>query len=475
MDSSNSKPHVALVSSPGIGHLIPVLELRKRLVANHGFHVTVFSVTTTTAPPPPPPPKPKTATTTTTLDLVDIFELHVDISGLVNPNAPFVERVGVTMRESLPILRQAISGMDPRPTTLVVDIFGTDAMKIADEFDMSKYVFITTSAWVFAFCVFVPTLDEEVEGEYVDLQEPVKIPGCNPVRVEDLVDPMLDRRSQQYFEFLRTCKGYLSFDGVLVNTWEDLERPTLKAFRENGILKQVLKAPIYPIGPLVKRVGSSGSRSELLDWLDLQPCQSVLYVSFGSAGTVSAKQITELAWGLELSQQRFIWVLRPPMEKGGPHDLNDCDDVANYLPDGFLSRTHKLGLVVPTWAPQEEILGHRSVGGFLSHGGWNSSLESILSGVPMIMWPLYAEQKMNAAMVVEELEVGVRVVQLSEVVEREEIAKFVRMVIEGREGKAMRTRVKELQCSGERALIENGSSYESMCELARDFEMKLKY
>ena len=128
----------------------------------------------------------------------------------------------------------------------------------------------------------------------------------------------------------------------------------------------------------------------------MQPSESVIYVSFGSGGTLSKSQIAELAWGLELSQQRFIWVVRPPIDNDvhGSYFSNTHDEIEtpnyNYLPEGFVTQTHKMGMLVPTWAPQEMILAHKSVGGFLTHCGWNSVLESILNGVPMIAWPLFA-------------------------------------------------------------------------------------
>uniref|UniRef100_A0A2N9G0B0 UDP-glycosyltransferases domain-containing protein n=1 Tax=Fagus sylvatica TaxID=28930 RepID=A0A2N9G0B0_FAGSY len=185
---------------------------------------------------------------------------------------------------------------------------------------------------------------------------------------------------------------------------------------------------------------SSSSRSGLLDWLDQQPVESVLYIAFGSVGlgVLSAQQITEMAWGLELSQQRFIWVLRSP---------NKIDE----LPDGFLARTHNLGLVVTQWAPQSEILGHPSTGGFLSHCGWNSSLESILNGVA----------------------VRPKIAPTKGIVAREEIEMMVRKVIiaDNLEGKAIRTKVKELQNSGKKAWTEGGSSFNALSQLAKQCEM----
>ncbi|CAL5324767.1 hypothetical protein CsSME_00003885 [Camellia sinensis var. sinensis] len=267
-----------------------------------------------------------------------------------------------------------------------------------------------------------------------------------------------------------------------MGSWEDLESTSLKALRDHKIMRSIVKVPVYPIGPLTKPVEPAGPKSELLDWLDKQPSESVIYVSFGSGGTLSAEQIIELAWGLELSQQRFVWVLRPPTEEhggasyftsgSGPDGIPDC------LPDGFLTRTHNVGVVVPLWAPQLKILSHPSVGGFLSHCGWNSTLESLTNGVPMIAWPLYAEQRMNATMLEEELGVAVKpkVLPTKKVVRRKEIEEMVTSVMESNKHgrKEMKERAKELKNSGKNALSNGGSSYKSMCEVIKGCELRLE-
>uniref|UniRef100_A0A2N9EQD4 Glycosyltransferase n=1 Tax=Fagus sylvatica TaxID=28930 RepID=A0A2N9EQD4_FAGSY len=457
MDNS-SKPHVVLVSSPGVGHLVRDLELGNRLAADHNLHVTFFVVVESHSSVG----ESELVQTARTWKLLDIIELPpVDISGQLQPNnTPIFTRLTAVMREIIPTLRSAISALKLSPTALIVDTFGTPALDVADEFHMLKYVFVS-SAWAHSLILYAHVLDKEVKVDYVAQKEPLRLPGCMPVRPEDLLDLMKDRTKQEYNVFLQTGLKMRETAGFLVNTWEDLEATTLKALREEECYGFV---PVYPIGPLFRPVRSSSSRSGLLDWLDKQPVESVLYIAFGGSGpgVLSAQQIAEMAWGLELSQQRFIWVLRPPSKK-------------DELPDGFLARTHNLGLVVTQWAPQSEILGHPSIGGFLSHCGWNSSLESILNGVPMIAWPLYAEQKMNAAMLTEELGVAVRpkIAPTKGIVAREEIEMMVRKVIiaDNLEGKAIRTKVKELQNSGKKAWTEGGSSFNALSQLAKQCEM----
>ena len=145
--------------------------------------------------------------------------------------------------------------------------------------------------------------------------------------------------------------------------------------------------------PLIRQfVGSStdangtlprSPRAACLEWLDRQPGRSVIFVSFGSAGSLPKEQMHELALGLELSGQRFLWVVRIPSDEGTLSDnyynAESKKDPFAYLPEGFVDRitASGVGLVVPSWAPQTKVLAHAATGGFLTHCGWNSVRESI--------------------------------------------------------------------------------------------------
>lgn len=466
----SSKPHVALLSSPGMGHLIPVLELAKCLVTHHNFSATIFVVASHTSAA-----ECQVLRSSVSLRLCDIVELTwVDISGQLRHNSGIVTVCSLMVRETKPLLRSAISAMKQPPTVLVVDLFGTSALEIADELGIPKYVYIPSNAWLLALTIYAPTLDKVVKGEYVDQMEPFRIPGCKSLKPEDVVDPMLDRNSQEYSEYLLVGIGFPKGDGILVNTWEDLQSTTLAALRDEKHLGGFANnLPIYPIGPLRRAVGSTGSRDpQLFGWLDKQPRGSVIFISFGSGGTLSYEQMTEVAWGLELSRQRFIWIVRAPTVTNR-HAVfftsgNADDEPSAYLPEGFISRTHEVGQIIPLWAPQVDILSHPSVGGFLTHCGWNSILESITNGVPMIAWPLYAEQRMNATLLTEELGVAVRPEALpsKKVVEREEIAKMVRKIMVDEQGFGIRAKVNELKQTAEKALSEGGSSRHALSKFA---------
>ncbi|OIT07830.1 anthocyanidin 3-o-glucosyltransferase 5 [Nicotiana attenuata] len=375
------------------------------------------------------------------------------------------------VREPLPEMRIAISTI--KPDALIVDLLSTEVMTLVSrEFNMPKYVFIPTNAWFTALTIYCgKVLDKEIEGQYVDHGNMLMIPGCKPVRPEDVVDAMLNRNDEQYKEHVRLGIEYTLSNGSLINTWEEAECDTLKGLTENERLKSVVKVPIYPIGPLRRNDEGKNMENWILKWLDKQPLESVLYVSFGSDGTLSFKQMIELAWGLELSQQRFVWVVRPPCDA----QHLPCDGTLDYLSQDFLTRTRDKGLVVQTWVEQVEILSHSAIGGILSHCVWNSTLESLTNGIPMIAWPLYAEQRLNATMLTEELGVAVRleVLPTKKVVGREEIEKTVRTIMQYPERKGIRNKAKQLLISAENALRKGRSSYNSICKVLKDIENKL--
>ncbi|KAJ7290877.1 hypothetical protein O6H91_06G139500 [Diphasiastrum complanatum] len=173
--------------------------------------------------------------------------------------------------------------------------------------------------------------------------------------------------------------------GIIVNYVYEIEGQALDAARTGAINPN--NVPIYPLGPILPskffrggfadQKAFSETDSEYLQWLDAQATSSVLYISFGSVAILSARQIQELAKALDACQQAFLWILRLPRSA----------TEATELPESFLSRTHSRGLIISTWAPQLLILSHPSTGGFLTHCGWNSILESICSAVPVLPLP----------------------------------------------------------------------------------------
>ncbi|CAI9106753.1 OLC1v1005972C1 [Oldenlandia corymbosa var. corymbosa] len=408
MDTTRSKKlHIGILASPGMGHLLPVLVLGNRLSTEFNVKVTVLAITEV--------PTVQNLGLEAELADFDVLQIPpVDISHLIDANTKLSTRIRIMVSEALPGLRSAISGMKDLPEILICDLFCTKAFPVANEFNMRKYLYVATNAWYTALQAYTPVLHKQIDGQYVDHTQPLKIPGCKSVRPEEVNDAMLDRNDPRYEGYLQAATDFGLADGILVNTWEDLEPVTLEAFRENESLRKVLcDTAVYPIGPLTRRPRESDGIDDrslmMMEWLDKQPSESVLFVSFGSGGTLSAQQLTELAFGLELSQQRFIWVVRPParMANGSFFTVTQGDEPLDYyyLPQGFLTRTKNTGWI--------------------------------------------------------------------KVVDRKEIEEMVRFIMESEEGMVIRDRVKQLKVNGEGAISKGGSSYNSMNDFLKDAHMRL--
>ncbi|GLU05944.1 hypothetical protein SLE2022_230170 [Rubroshorea leprosula] len=459
---------VTMVPSPGMGHLIPLVELAKRLVYHHNFAVTFFVPSDGSSMKPQ-----KQLLQSLPNSISTIFLPPVSFDDL--PEDVKVEtRIALSLTRSIPNLRDSFKALteSTRVVAMVVDLFGIDAFDVAREFGIEPYILFPGTAMVLSLIFHIPKLDEMFADEYRYLPEPVKLPGCVPVQGIDLADPIQDRKNIAYQAVLSICKGHPLAAGIMVNSFMDLEPDAFKALMD----PTSNLAPICPVGPLVQ-TGSvhqvegfnNNNNNNCLKWLDEQPSGSVLYVCFGSGGTLSQDQVNELAIGLETSRQRFLWVVKSPHDKATNatyFGVESIGDPFDFLPNGFLERTKGVGLVVPSWAPQAQILSHGSTGGFVTHCGWNSTLESIVHGVPLIAWPLYAEQRMNAVLLADDLQVALRVkAKENGVVGREDIAEYAKELIAGEEGKLFRNRMQKLKDAAKNVLSPDGSSTKSLAQM----------
>ncbi|XP_034709406.1 hydroquinone glucosyltransferase-like [Vitis riparia] len=464
-------PHIAILPTPGMGHLIPLIELAKRLVTHHGFTVTFIIPNDNSSL------KAQKAVLQSLPPSIDsIFLPPVSFDDL--PAETKIETmISLTVVRSLSHLRSSLELLvsKTRVAALVVDLFGTDAFDVAAEFGVAPYIFYPSTAMALSLFLFLPKLDEMVACEFRDMNEPVAIPGCVPIHGSQLLDPVQDRRNDAYKWVLHHTKRYRLAEGIMVNSFMELEPGPLKALQtpEPG------KPPVYPVGPLIKRASEMGSgENECLKWLDDQPLGSVLFVAFGSGGTLPSEQLDELALGLEMSEQRFLWVVRSPSRVADSSffSVHSQNDPFSFLPQGFVDRTKGRGLLVSSWAPQAQIISHASTGGFLSHCGWNSTLESVACGVPMIAWPLYAEQKMNAITLTDDLKVALRPkVNENGLIDRNEIARIVKGLMEGEEGKDVRSRMKDLKDASAKVLSHDGSSTKALATVAQKWKAHKNY
>jgi len=457
--------HIAVVPGVGYSHLFPILQFSKLLVQLHPyFHVTCFIPSLESLPT-----DSKTILQTLPSNINCTFLPPVNSKDL--PQGITLEiQLQLTLTHSLPSIHQAMKSLTLRTpfVALLVDSFAIEALNLAKEFNMLSYVYFPASVTTLASYFYMLKYDKETSCEYRDFPEPLKVPGCVPIHGRDLVDQAQDRSSQSYKFLLKRIKRFRSVDGILINSFLEIEKDPIEALTEEGSGNP----DVYAVGPIIQtptKAGDDANGLKCLAWLDKQQPCSVLYVSFGSGGTLSQEQILELALGLELSNHKFLWALRAPSSSAYSAYLSEGNDFdpLQFLPSGFLERTKEKGIVVPSWAPQIQILRHSSVGGFLSHCGWNSTLESVLHGVPLITWPLFAEQRTNAVLLTDSLKVGLRPrVNQNGIVEKVEISELIRCLMEGGEDKKLQKNMKELKEAANSAHKDDGSSTKTLSQLA---------
>ncbi|GER36416.1 UDP-Glycosyltransferase superfamily protein [Striga asiatica] len=286
------------------------------------------------------------------------------------------------------------------------------------------------------------------------LETPIDwIPGVIPLRLKhfsstiqttDPKDPMLDFVITAYAQSSKAA-------AIVINTIDALEQNVLASL--SSICPQIhtvgslhLLLDQLPADNALKSVGLSLWKEDraCLDWLGSQPENSVVYVNFGSITVLDPKQLSEFAWGLAGSGKSFLWIVRPDLVRGE----------AAALPPEFWAEVGNRGFVAG-WAPQEEVLRHPAVGGFLTHCGWNSIVESLCSGVPMLCWPFFADQKLNCRYTCEVWGVGM---EIGDDVRRDEVGFLVRELLGGDRGKMMREKAAEWREKAAAAVAAGGSS-----------------
>ncbi|KAI3446489.1 hypothetical protein Pfo_003154 [Paulownia fortunei] len=246
--------------------------------------------------------------------------------------------------------------------------------------------------------------------------------------------------------------------GDLYNTCRLIEAPYMDVLEREEIIGNRKSWAIGPILPAkLSSANQPDSQHKCLEWLDKQEPKSVIYVTFGTTTSLSDEQIKELALGLEQSKVKFLWVLRDA-DKG---DVFDGQVRRAELPEGFEERAEGFGMVVRDWAPQPQILAHPSTGGFMSHCGWNSCIESITTGVPIAAWPMHSDQPRNTALITDILKMGLVVREWAEgmeLVRASTIENVVKRLMASEEGEEIRNRAEELAAIVRQATQPGGAS-----------------
>lgn len=260
-------------------------------------------------------------------------------------------------------------------------------------------------------------------------------------------------------------------DGIVINTFQELETEYVKEYKKFKGDRVWCIGPVSACNKLNLDKAERGEKASMnekkcLQWLDSCECGSVIYACLGSICGLTSWQLMELGLGLEASNHPFIWVIR-----GG----EKSEELERWiLQDGFEERTKQRGLLIRGWAPQVLILSHPAIGGFLTHCGWNSTLEGVCAGLPLVTCPLFAEQFYNEKLAEKVLGIGVSAgVEVAVtwgledksgiVMKREKVKEAIEKVMDkGEEGEERRNRAKELGEVARKAIENGGSSYLNM-------------
>ncbi|KAL5556512.1 hypothetical protein UlMin_038748 [Ulmus minor] len=341
----------------------------------------------------------------------------------------------------------------------------TTMIDVANDFGVPTYMFFTGGAGYLGLKLHAITHDNDLTEFMNDPEAELIVPSFrNPVPAGVYPGELLEKTTSSIIiKYDRRMFGETK--GIVVNTFMELESHALHSL-SNASGKD--HPPVYSVGPLLNL-----THKDTIEWLDDQPPLSVVFLCFGSAGAMQEEQIKEIACALEHSKLRFLWSLRqPPQRSDGLYFPNDYEDPNQILPQGFLDRTATIGKVI-SWSSQVDVLAHPSIGGFVSHCGWNSVLESIWFGVPIATWPLYSEQQLNAFEIVKELTLAVEIKNdyrgeafnsgmgdRINIIRAKEIETSLRKLMEP--DSEIRDRVKEMSEKSRKTMEDGGSSHSSL-------------
>ncbi|KAL2342091.1 hypothetical protein Fmac_010031 [Flemingia macrophylla] len=463
------KPHAVLTPYPAQGHVNPLLKLAK-LLHLKGFYITFVHTEYNYK-------RLIKSRGPNALDGLPDFRFEAIPDGL-----PLKDNDDGDVTQHVPSLCNAIrknflepfcnllhrlnhsaaTGLIPPVTCLVSDGCMPFTVQAAQQLGLPNIICWPASACSLLSVINFPTFVEKgltplKDESYLTngyMEAKVNwIPGLQNFRLEDMVDFVwtTDLNDVLLQFFIEVANRIGRNSTVVFNTFEGLEDDVMNALSS-------MFPSLYTIGPFSlllnqsphDHLASLGSNlwkedAECLEWLESKEPRSVVYVNFGSITVMSPEQLLEFAWGLANSTKPFLWIIRPDLVIGG----------SVILSSEFVNETRDRSLIA-SWCPQEQVLNHPSIGGFLTHCGWNSTTESICAGVPMLCWPFFGDQPTNRRYICHEWDIGI---EIDTNVKREAVERLVNELMVGEKGRKMRQKAMELKKKAEKETKPGGCSY----------------
>ncbi|XP_059650913.1 putative UDP-rhamnose:rhamnosyltransferase 1 [Cornus florida] len=440
--NGNGKLHVVMFPWLGFGHMIPFLELAKS-IAHKGHKVTFISTPRNIQRLPKLPPN--------LLPLIHFVKFTLPkVHGLPQNAEATLDVRG----DQIQYLKIAIDGLETEftrflhnsvpPDWIIHDFLHYWLPPLAAKLNISCAHFSIINAWFIAFLGPSSTLIQvshpRTEPEHFTVPpEWVPFPTKVAYRLHETpwITGSFEPNELGVSDMYRLGMTFFGCDAFFIRHCDEFEPQWL------NLLREIHQKPVIPVGLMPPSVQDRGEEINeawvsISELLGKQKEGSVVYVALGSEVTLSQQQLTELALGLELSGLPFFWALRKPPGS------DESDSVE--LPGGFEERTKDRGVVWTGWAPQLRVLGHDSVGGFLTHCGWSSIIEGLNFGLPLIMLPFFVDQGLNAR-VFEEKKVGIEILrdERDGSFTRNSVAESVRLVMVDGEGSIYRDNAWEMK------------------------------
>ncbi|CAA7045542.1 unnamed protein product [Microthlaspi erraticum] len=452
-----AKGHLVFFPYPLQGHINPMIQLSKRL-SKKGLTVSLIIASNNHREP-----YTSDEYSITVHTIHDGFLPHEHPLTKAKDPLRFNDATTRSFRDF--ISRQMLS--DNPPKALIYDPFMPFALDVAKDFGLYVVAYFT-QPWLASLIYY--HINEGTYDVPVDRHE-------NPTLASFPAFPLLSQKDLPSFAcekgsypllydlVVSQFSNLLRADCILCNTFDQLEPKVVKWMDEQWPVKNI--GPLVPSKFLDNRLPEDKGYDlgdfktepdeSVLKWLENKPAKSVVYVAFGTLVALDEKQMKEVAVAIRETGYKFLWSVR--------------DSERSKLPSGFVEEALEkdCGLVAK-WAPQLEVLAHESIGCFVTHCGWNSTLEALCLGVPLVGMPQWTDQPTNAKFIEDVWKIGVRVKTDEEgFVSKEEIERCVAEVMEGEKGKEMRKNVEKLKVLAREAISEGGSSDKNINEFAAIF------
>ncbi|KAK9158511.1 hypothetical protein Scep_005085 [Stephania cephalantha] len=465
MGEAENRPHAILIAYPLQGHVIPSIHLAMKL-ASRGFvisfvntesiHHQIFNAQSL---------KDENIFAKARNSNLDIRYYTVgdglprDFDRSLNHDQFMASLLHVFSAHVEELVHKIVHSSPPA-NCLIADTFFVWPSVIAKKFGLVNVSFWTEPALVYTLYYHMDLLRMNGHMGFNDNREDSidYIPGVPSIEPEDLMSYLQDTdTSTVVHQIIFKCfQDVKAADLVLCNTVQELEPSIVSALDA--------EKPFYAIGPIFTPGFSQSSvptslwaELDCIHWLDSKPNGSVLYLSFGSYAHVSKHEIMEIASGLLLTGVNFLWVLRPDIVSSDDNDI---------LPEGFSDESRERGMVVQ-WCNQIEVLKHPAIGGFFTHTGWNSILESIWCKIPLLCFPLLTDQFTNRKLVVDDWKVGLDINKRLKI-SRKDVAAKINELMSGKSRNELAKKMNRLNKTLQNALTDEGSSEKNLNQFIHD-------